>query len=240
MGAGCGERQSHAHHGDQSAGEHGIRRCPECVGSAGGTAAAARCEGGEDQGRRGRGAAVVVAGRRDLPREHLHQRAAPRTSRGKLSCLPTYHLQSAAMEVDWGGESSEAAAPKSCGVQASFDEYLQDRARVFRAMFPDESRSQRIGDVRNHAVPLLRRFLPHRLVISGLSSEGKFCRGSGGSRCCRCSSSSSPCAPSSSCSCGTAPAGSTSESCVKSLTPPRPQLYQFFAPTFRRPRVCCW
>ncbi|OEL31328.1 hypothetical protein BAE44_0007649 [Dichanthelium oligosanthes] len=29
---------------------------------------------------------------------------------------------------------------------ASFDEYLQDRARVFRAMFPDESRSERIGD----------------------------------------------------------------------------------------------
>jgi hypothetical protein len=24
------------------------------------------------------------------------------------------------------------------------------------------------------------------------------------------------------------------------LDPPRPQLYQFFAPTFRRPRVCCW
>ncbi|CAN6206199.1 unnamed protein product [Urochloa humidicola] len=29
---------------------------------------------------------------------------------------------------------------------ASFDEYLQDRARVFRAMFPDESRSERLGD----------------------------------------------------------------------------------------------
>ncbi|CAD6222911.1 unnamed protein product [Miscanthus lutarioriparius] len=28
----------------------------------------------------------------------------------------------------------------------SFDEYLQDRVRVFRAMFPDESRSQRVGD----------------------------------------------------------------------------------------------
>ncbi|EER97601.1 hypothetical protein BDA96_02G406500 [Sorghum bicolor] len=28
----------------------------------------------------------------------------------------------------------------------SFDEYLQDSARVFRAMFPDESRSQRVGD----------------------------------------------------------------------------------------------
>lgn len=49
------------------------------------------------------------------------------------------------MEVDWGTRA-EAAALKSCGVQASFDEYLQDRARVFRAMFPDESRSQRIGD----------------------------------------------------------------------------------------------
>ncbi|CAL5085800.1 unnamed protein product [Urochloa decumbens] len=31
-------------------------------------------------------------------------------------------------------------------VQASLDEYLQDRARVFRAMFPDESRSERLGD----------------------------------------------------------------------------------------------
>ncbi|CAN6199935.1 unnamed protein product [Urochloa humidicola] len=29
---------------------------------------------------------------------------------------------------------------------ASFEEYLQDRARVFRAMFPDESRSERLGD----------------------------------------------------------------------------------------------
>ncbi|RLN35063.1 uncharacterized protein C2845_PM03G13770 [Panicum miliaceum] len=29
---------------------------------------------------------------------------------------------------------------------ASFDEYLQDRARVFRATFPDESRSERLGD----------------------------------------------------------------------------------------------
>uniref|UniRef100_A0ACD5YS47 Uncharacterized protein n=1 Tax=Avena sativa TaxID=4498 RepID=A0ACD5YS47_AVESA len=28
----------------------------------------------------------------------------------------------------------------------SFDEYLQDRPRVFRAMFPDESRSQRLSD----------------------------------------------------------------------------------------------
>uniref|UniRef100_J3MNA2 DUF1997 domain-containing protein n=1 Tax=Oryza brachyantha TaxID=4533 RepID=J3MNA2_ORYBR len=28
----------------------------------------------------------------------------------------------------------------------SFDEYLLDRARVFRAMFPDESRSQRLSD----------------------------------------------------------------------------------------------
>ena len=34
-------------------------------------------------------------------------------------------------------------------MQASFDEYLQDRARVFRAMFPDESRSERLGDVCN-------------------------------------------------------------------------------------------
>ncbi|CAL5084241.1 unnamed protein product [Urochloa decumbens] len=29
---------------------------------------------------------------------------------------------------------------------ASLDEYLQDRARVFRAMFPDETRSERLGD----------------------------------------------------------------------------------------------
>ncbi|CAL5085799.1 unnamed protein product [Urochloa decumbens] len=32
------------------------------------------------------------------------------------------------------------------GPGASLDEYLQDRARVFRAMFPDESRSERLGD----------------------------------------------------------------------------------------------
>uniref|UniRef100_A0A0A9DMT3 Uncharacterized protein n=1 Tax=Arundo donax TaxID=35708 RepID=A0A0A9DMT3_ARUDO len=45
----------------------------------------------------------------------------------------------------------------------SFDEYLQDRARVFRAMFPDESRSQQLSDVTNHlararahSVPRLR------------------------------------------------------------------------------------
>ena len=37
----------------------------------------------EGQGWRGRGAAVVVAGRRDLQREHLHRHAPPRTSRGK-------------------------------------------------------------------------------------------------------------------------------------------------------------
>jgi hypothetical protein len=52
-------------------------------------------------------------------------------------------------------------------VQVSFDEYLQDRARVFRAMFPDESRSQRVGDVRNHH---LTRTL---LSISSASSPGE-------------------------------------------------------------------
>lgn len=32
-------------------------------------------------------------------------------------------------------------------VQVSFDEYLLDCARMFHAMFPDESRSQRPSDV---------------------------------------------------------------------------------------------
>ncbi|CAN6206196.1 unnamed protein product [Urochloa humidicola] len=36
---------------------------------------------------------------------------------------------------------------------ASFDEYLQDRARVFRVMFPDQSRSERLGDMRGVADP---------------------------------------------------------------------------------------
>lgn len=42
-------------------------------------------------------------------------------------------------------------------VQVSFDEYLQDRARVFRAMFPDETRSQRLNDV---MYPPCSPFLP--------------------------------------------------------------------------------
>lgn len=37
-------------------------------------------------------------------------------------------------------------APLYEAPEASFDEYLQDRARVFRAMFPDESRSEQVGD----------------------------------------------------------------------------------------------
>jgi hypothetical protein len=41
----------------------------------------------------------------------------------------------------------ELASVLTRAVQVSFDEYLQDRARVFRAMFPDESRSQRLSDV---------------------------------------------------------------------------------------------
>ena len=42
----------------------------------------------------------------------------------------------------WIGAKIEAASDGPCvRVQVSFDEYLQDRARVFRAMFPDESKS---------------------------------------------------------------------------------------------------
>ena len=56
----------------------------------------------EGQGRGGRGAAVVAAGRRDLQREHLHRHAPPRIPGGKPAT--SYHLiyASAAIDVDWG------------------------------------------------------------------------------------------------------------------------------------------
>ena len=42
----------------------------------------------------------------------------------------------------WIGAKIEAGPDGPCvRVQVSFDEYLQDCVRVFRAMFPDESRS---------------------------------------------------------------------------------------------------
>jgi hypothetical protein len=94
-------------------------------------------------------------------------------------------------------------------VQVSFDEYLQDRARVFRAMFPNESRSQRVGDVRNHH---LTRTL---LSISSASSPGETYRrfwvlqGEW-----RVQMLPLQFLLLTSCSCCTAPAGSTSESCV--------------------------
>lgn len=49
----------------------------------------------------------------------------------------------------------------------SFDEYIQDRARVFRAMFPDESRSQRVGDGewQVHMLPLQFLLLTVRPVV---------------------------------------------------------------------------
>jgi len=76
-------------------------RCAERMD---GQAATATCSSArrEDQGRGGRGAAVVAAGRRDLQREHLHRHAPPRTPWGKPAT--TYHLisSSAAMDVDWG------------------------------------------------------------------------------------------------------------------------------------------
>ncbi|XP_062189106.1 uncharacterized protein LOC133892385 isoform X2 [Phragmites australis] len=49
----------------------------------------------------------------------------------------------------------------------SFDEYLQDPARVFRAMFPDESRSQRLsdGEWRIQMLPLQFLLLTVRPVV---------------------------------------------------------------------------
>ncbi|GJN33201.1 hypothetical protein PR202_gb21772 [Eleusine coracana subsp. coracana] len=49
----------------------------------------------------------------------------------------------------------------------SFDEYLQDRARVFRAMFPDETRSQRLsdGEWRIQMLPLQFLLLTVRPVV---------------------------------------------------------------------------
>ncbi|KAL6657024.1 hypothetical protein ACP70R_004804 [Stipagrostis hirtigluma subsp. patula] len=49
----------------------------------------------------------------------------------------------------------------------SFDEYLQDRARVFRAMFPDESRSQQLseGEWRIQMLPLQFLLLTVRPVV---------------------------------------------------------------------------
>ncbi|KAF0906893.1 hypothetical protein E2562_013283 [Oryza meyeriana var. granulata] len=45
--------------------------------------------------------------------------------------------------------ASRGVSPSRCPVfsaPVSFDEYLLDRARIFRAMFPDESRCQRLSD----------------------------------------------------------------------------------------------
>ncbi|TVU37715.1 hypothetical protein EJB05_11045, partial [Eragrostis curvula] len=49
----------------------------------------------------------------------------------------------------------------------SFDEYLQDRPRVFRAMFPDESRSERLsdGEWRIQMLPLQFLLLTVRPVV---------------------------------------------------------------------------
>ncbi|XP_037476240.1 uncharacterized protein LOC119353691 [Triticum dicoccoides] len=49
----------------------------------------------------------------------------------------------------------------------SFDEYLQDRPRVFRAMFPDESRSQQLSDEewRIQMLPLEFLFITVRPVV---------------------------------------------------------------------------
>ncbi|KAL6841736.1 hypothetical protein ACP4OV_028248 [Aristida adscensionis] len=49
----------------------------------------------------------------------------------------------------------------------SFDDYLQDRARVFRAMFPDESRSQQLsdGEWRIQMLPLQFLLLTVRPVV---------------------------------------------------------------------------
>jgi hypothetical protein len=80
----------------------------------------------------------------------------------------------------WIGARTEAGRPRRAlraRVQVSFDEYIQDRARVFRAMFPDESRSQRVGDVRiNHLISRARscRFL--QLARRNLSILG-YCAG---------------------------------------------------------------
>jgi hypothetical protein len=65
------------------------------------------------------------------------------------------------MDVDYWGRELKLLRTVWCEcVQASFDEYLQDRARVFRAMFPDESRSERLGEVNTpHALPRSVDFL---------------------------------------------------------------------------------
>ncbi|XP_068661029.1 uncharacterized protein [Aristolochia californica] len=51
--------------------------------------------------------------------------------------------------------------------EASFDEYLEDQARVFRAMFPDENRSRRLNEEewRIQMLPLDFLFLSVRPVI---------------------------------------------------------------------------
>lgn len=57
----------------------------------------------------------------------------------------------------------------------SFDEYLLDRARVFRAMFPDESRSQRLSDEEWRIQMLPLQFLlltVHPVVVMQLRHRG--------------------------------------------------------------------
>lgn len=66
----------------------------------------------EGQGRRGRGAAVVAAGRRDIQREHLHGHAPPRTPRGKPPTnQPMTFSASAAMDRCGLGQELKLAGP---------------------------------------------------------------------------------------------------------------------------------
>lgn len=58
----------------------------------------------------------------------------------------------------------------------SFDEYLEDRPRVFRAMFPDEGRSQRLGDDHWRVRMLPLEFLlitVHPVVVMQLRNRGR-------------------------------------------------------------------
>ncbi|KAM0924400.1 hypothetical protein ACQ4PT_004899 [Festuca glaucescens] len=77
-----------------------------------------------------------------LPQSWAPRHAVTTTSRAAGAGAPS----SASPDAVTYSSSIDTDMPLYEPPGVSFDEYLQDRPRVFRAMFPDESRSQRLSD----------------------------------------------------------------------------------------------
>ena len=68
--------------------------------------------------------------------------------------------------------------------QALFDEYLEDKSRVFKAMFPDKPKSYRLNEVTS-----MFHFYKCGVAFFGYSNEKTdmiyLCRKNGESKCCQ-------------------------------------------------------